>query len=94
MVFFFFVSFCKLFILLLVFSCPEIVSDGSENNAVSIWCPWSLINVGWQRGVSHGKDNTLLEHAWFDSSRRMALLDYYRFSSTALNCSFVLSAEL
>lgn len=35
---------------------------------------------GWRRGVSHEKDNALLQHAWFDSCRRMTLLGYYRFS--------------
>lgn len=85
---FFSASFCKLFILLLVFNCPEIVSGVSENNTVKIWCPWSVMNTGWQQGVNHGKDNALLEHAWFDSSRRMTLLDYYHVSSAALSCSF------
>lgn len=85
---FFSASFCKLFILLLVFNWPDIVSGVLENNTVKIWCPWSVMNTGWQQGVNHGKDNALLEHAWFDSCRRMTLLDYYRFSSAALNCSF------
>lgn len=47
-----------------------------------------VMNTGWQQGVNHGKDNALLEQAWFDSSRRMTLLDYYHVSSAALSCSF------
>lgn len=58
-------------------------------------CVECVCGVGvCQRGVSHGKDNALLEHAWFGFCRRMTLLGYYRSSYTPLNCSFVLPVQL